>query len=51
MAKFGVWFEAATSQGGSESQPDSAFLFPPCNGFLRKALYEALDDMYPGVCA
>ena len=46
MASLREWIDAARPDDGLEG---SSFLFPPCNAFLRRALYESIGVEYPSL--
>lgn len=53
MASLREWLDAAIHQHENNEEnaaPEgSSFLLPPCNSFLRRALYESIETEYPNL--
>jgi hypothetical protein len=48
MASLREWLDAAIVPGDGETE-GASFLLPPCNSFLRRALYESIPCEYPNL--
>lgn len=41
--------EAIPNNGGGQKGEGTSLVLPPCNAFLRRCLYETIQDEYPGL--
>lgn len=41
--------EAIPNNGGGQQGEGTSLVLPPCNAFLRRCLYETIQDEYPGL--
>lgn len=48
MASLREWLDSAIVPGDGDTE-GASFLLPPCNSFLRRALYESIPDEYPSL--